>query len=112
MKVQNNTMERYNKGGVKIKVVLALLIVLLGLGGYLYYWYSGVLDLQQRSMIAVDENTKLKTSVDRLEVLQNSLDAEYKRCQEFIIQSEGDFGSFEYCKRVINWINDNSLLSR
>jgi len=89
----------------KGKSILILFVLVLVLVGYGYYWYSGVLEKGEQAQVVLTENETLKADVEQYKILKESLTNEYDRCQEFISQREGDFGSFEYCKKFIEWIN-------
>lgn len=86
----------------KTRIILIAAIVLLAFGSYWYYWYNQTVKLRAEAEAVLRDSARL------LEV-EKAIEQEYNRCQEFIAQSEGDFGSFEYCKRFIDWVNKNSL---
>jgi flagellar basal body-associated protein FliL len=98
------------KKSSKGKLALVLLVFVLALVGYGYYWYSGILEKSEQAQIILSENETLKVDVEQYNLLKESLLNEYDRCQEFISQREGDFGSFEYCKKFIEWINAQQAL--
>jgi len=95
---------------MKSKIIIIFLIIALSLAGYGYYWFIGVKKLQQNAFNIVNENASLKEQAKKLETLNGSLTDEYNRCEKFISQSVGDFGSFEYCKTFIQWINSQNLI--
>jgi len=81
---------------MKKKIVFFLIILLLGLASYGYYWFSGI----------IKENKNAKTILSESKnygLIKKSILEEHNRCQAFIAQEEGDFGSFEYCKKFIQW---------
>ncbi|PIR96942.1 MAG: hypothetical protein COT91_04150 [Candidatus Doudnabacteria bacterium CG10_big_fil_rev_8_21_14_0_10_41_10] len=84
----------------KVKLVVFVIVVLAG--SYFYYWYNETVKLRAEAKTAV-ENAKKYSEVDEL------IKQEVARCQGFISQSEGEFGSFEYCKKYIEWADSNSL---
>jgi len=63
---------------------------------YGYYWYKETNVLRLNAISVIDK-------ADHLDILENAVNAERARCENFISQQEGDFGSFEYCKKLINW---------
>jgi len=89
--------------------VLFLLVIILGLSGYVYYWYDGIVKLQKEAKAQVEESSALIKQAGQYKHLKSMITSEYNRCQEFISQREGDFGSFEYCKRYIEWTAKNNL---
>ena len=84
------------KGVFKWKAYFVLIIILLGAGLYGYFWY------QKTNALRVEaESVILKA--EKFDGLNAALQAEQDRCKDFIVQKEGDFGSFEYCKKFILW---------
>jgi uncharacterized protein HemX len=94
----------------KGKLVLVLLILILMFVGYGYYWYSGIVEKSEQTQSILSENETLKAGATQYSILKESLADEYDRCQEFISQREGNFESFEYCKRFIEWVNAQKIL--
>ena len=99
-----NTTTQPKRASQKRNIILMLLILILGFAGYGYYWFTGVLSRDQEAKIVLMEAKKYQ---ENKEIIVQ----EYDRCQEFISQREGDFGSFEYCKKFIQWVNDWRLLT-
>lgn len=79
------------------------LIILVAVAGvvYLYFWYLQTNKLRQEAQVVIEKAEKYET-------INENIKNEYFRCQEFITQKEGDFASFEYCKRFIQWVNQIS----
>jgi|GEM_PF-1362526 len=91
------------KGSFKRKIYLILFIVLVGAALYGYYWFRTTQQLRLEAQDAIEKAVKYDT-------LQTAIQAERNRCEKFISQEEGDFGSFEYCKKFIQWANNQNLL--
>ena len=91
------------KGSLKRKVYLTLLIVVVGVGIYGYYWFSTTQQLRLEAQAVIEK-------VAKYDMLQAAIQTERDRCEKFIAQEEGDFGSFEYCKKFIQWVNNQNLL--
>jgi len=89
--------------------IMFLLILILGLTGYIYYWYDNILQLQKQAEISIKKSSSVIQEANLYKNLKESIQNEYNRCQEFISQKEGDFGSFEYCKRYIEWTSKKNL---
>ena len=86
----------------KAKGIAILIIVIIAFGSYFYYWYNQTVELRgQAEQVLADS--------ERLTEVNEAIEQEFSRCQEFITQSEGDFGSFEYCKKFIDWVNNSEL---
>jgi cell division protein FtsB len=103
--MENNNLNDDKKSNLRRKIILVFTIFLLALGAYAYYWFAGVYERNEKSKQVIYRAEKYESS---LQVMRQ----EYDRCQEFISQREGDFGSFEYCKKFIEWVNANGLLSK
>ena len=87
----------------KFKLIIILILLVIASGTCLYFWYGSTSKLRQEAREVIKE-AKSYTA------LKEYLGEEYDRCQEFIAQKEGDFGSFEYCKNFIEWVNKAPLL--
>jgi predicted negative regulator of RcsB-dependent stress response len=83
------------------KLIITFLILLVAIAGYGYYWYQDTNALRQEAIGLIDRAQKF-------EVLNKAVEKEQSRCENFISQQEGDFGSFEYCKKFIEWADLNS----
>jgi len=97
--------EKQNDKPIKLKWKIAIIVAVLLIAfiGYGYNWFTNVNRRDQEAKLLIsgaDYGNKLKVIVQ----------SEYTRCQDFIIQKQGDFGSFEYCKKFIDWTNSNKLL--
>lgn len=88
-----------NKKDWKYRVWIILVLIFLSLGLYFYSWYQSTQRLRTEAKQVIEKAGKYE------EVL-NKIQAEESRCENFIIQQEGDFSSFEYCKKFINWVNN------
>ena len=89
---------------MKTKIIIFLLLILLSLGGYGYYWYTGIVKTNNQAKKVLLRNNELKVEINSLNTLKESVLYEKSRCQNFISQEEGDFGDFEYCKNFISWV--------
>jgi hypothetical protein len=85
----------YNKF-MKKKIIIFLILLLLGFISYGYYRFSGILRENR-------DAKKVLLEGKRYNLIKNLILKEDNRCQVFITQKEGDFGSFEYCKKFIQW---------
>jgi hypothetical protein len=90
--------EPTEKGSLKWRTFLVLIIIIIGGGAYGYFW------LQKNNELRMEAEEVIERA-QRFEVILSSLNSERDRCEEFISQKEGDFGSFEYCKKFIDWMN-------
>lgn len=86
----------------KTKVKLVILIILIAAGSYFWYWYTQTIELRKEAEQVVQD-------AERFTEVEGIINTEFTRCQDFITQSEGEFGSFEYCKRFIDWVDENGL---
>jgi uncharacterized protein HemX len=84
------------KNSLKFKAYLVLIALVLGAGIYGYFWYQKTNALRAEAKIVI-----LKAK--QFDGLHAAMQAEQDRCKDFIAQKEGDFGSFEYCKKFISW---------
>lgn len=96
-------MKRGDKEYMRIKLVIFLLIIILGIAGYGYYRYKGVISIEQKAQGVLSEIQTLREQNNRYKGISEAITAENNRCQVFITQKEGDFSSFEYCKKFIQW---------
>lgn len=86
------------KKSLKKKLYLILVLILIGAGIYGYYWVKSTNDLRVEASTSIEK-------ADKYDGLMDKIRFESDRCKTFITQSQGDFGSFEYCKRFIDWSN-------
>ncbi len=84
------------QGSLKWKIYAVLALIAFGVGSYGYFWLQKTNDLRAEA-IEVVERAK------NYDVLLSKVEDELDRCEKFISQKEGDFGSFEYCKKYIDW---------
>ncbi len=84
----------------KFKLVFALVIISLLV--FLYFWFVNSLKLRNQAQEVINK-------AENYQVLEDYLNQEYDRCQEFITQEEGDFGSFQYCQGFIEWVSKAPL---
>jgi len=87
-----------NKWSLKTKFYLVVLVIIIGLVGYFYYWYKTNNDLRIKSQEVIE-------MAEKYESLQSSIVNELNNCKDFITKEKGDFGSFEYCKKFIQWVD-------
>lgn len=92
--------EKKKRFGWKAKLILVLIVVLLAAGAYGYYWVQKTYELRRQ----VEGQIEM---IESYKNLRAGLQAEYSRCQSFISQEQGEFGSFEYCQRFTQWVNNN-----
>jgi LPS O-antigen subunit length determinant protein (WzzB/FepE family) len=83
-------------------IIFSITLILIGIA-YGYFWYQSTNTLRQEADSVLED-------VEKFNVLSEALNKEKGHCQIFITQQEGDFGSFEYCKKFIEWININNLI--
>jgi len=100
---QNNIQSKpKKKGKLKWKIYLILLLLLVGGVVYGYYWYQGTNTLRLEAKNVVEQANKY-------DALKTNIINESQRCKGFISQEQGDFGSFEYCKKFIQYANNLGL---
>lgn len=86
------------------KVLLLILLVIIFAGLiYFFVWYAKVQKVYKQSKT-------ITMDYDQLANMQEIIQNEYDRCQSFISQQQGDFGSFEYCKKYLEWSKENQLI--
>jgi predicted negative regulator of RcsB-dependent stress response len=86
----------HKKGHFKRNLHIVLILVILGALAYGYIWYRATNSARIEAENVIDR-------AERFDALQAALDAERDRCEKFIAQQEGNFGSFEYCRTFIDW---------
>jgi flagellar basal body-associated protein FliL len=94
---------------MKIKLTVLILIIVLSIAGFAYYWYSGVVSKDKKASSVLSEIQVLREQSNHYKTTLKSISDEKNRCQVFITQKEGDFGSFEYCKKFIDWVKNVPL---
>ena len=78
------------------KLYLTIIIILIVASAYGYFWFT-------KNQKLVNEAQQLVEQSKKYESLNTAIQEELDRCDKFISQKEGDFGSFEYCQKFINW---------
>ncbi len=94
MENNNNIVEKKKSWKRKIHLVCVLLIVVASICGY--FWIRKTNSLRLEAINVMEQARKFNT-------LKSGINTERDRCKNFIIQGQGDFSSFEYCKKFINW---------
>ncbi len=95
--MNDDRVKKKNNWKNKTLIVLVLIIALLSL--YIYFQHQSM----QRLKV---ESQELMEKSDKYEVISEKIESERSRCENFIIREEGDFVSFEYCKKFIDWSNE------
>lgn len=127
--VQKPQMDKYvqkwNKlDNMKKALAGALVVMVIALGGYGFYWYSGVVKTREVAQQALRNSADLQdlsAKYDALQVTYNDLQGKYtslegdvtaelQRCRDFIGQTEGNFATFEYCKGFVNWADGLEMM--
>ncbi len=93
---QLNSVEPKKKGSLKVKILLVFLVLVIGAGVYGYFWAKKTNALRSEAINTIEKAEKFDT-------LKSKIDFERERCKNFIVQEQGDFSSFEYCKKFIDW---------
>jgi len=93
-----------SKKSWKFKLLFIFILIFISVLVWFYFWFTNTLILRNQAQEVVNQ-------AENYQVLEDYIDQEYNRCQEFITQKEGDFGSFEYCKNFIEWVNKAPLLN-
>lgn len=88
---------------MKIKLYLILIVLVLVLTLFGYYWLSGIIRENEQAKAVLSDSEKYQ-------MIKKSISDETDRCEKFISQSQGDFGSFEYCKKFIDWTNSQQTI--
>ncbi|MFH0740164.1 MAG: hypothetical protein V1819_03625 [bacterium] len=94
--MENNNVEKKKSWKRKIHLVCILLIIGAGICGY--FWIKKTNNLRLEAINVIERAEKFDT-------LKSGINVERDRCKNFIIQEQGDFSSFEYCKKFINWVD-------
>lgn len=82
----------------KWKIYLILFFLIIGVGIYGYFWY-------QRNNTLLTKAQSAMERAGQYDALKTMIIDERQRCESFIAQKTGDFGSFEYCQKFIQWTN-------
>ncbi|MDP2741659.1 MAG: hypothetical protein Q8O66_03180 [bacterium] len=78
-----------------VHIISLLILIIFAIYGY---------NLKQQTNALRIETQAVTERAQKFDILNNSIKAEQDRCEKFITQKEGDFGSFEYCKEFIDWV--------
>jgi len=84
------------KHSTKQTVYLVIIALVVGLVIYTYFWVKNTNDLRNKAIEVVGE-------ANQYQVLNTAIRDEQNRCKTLITQESGDFSSFEYCKKFIDW---------
>ena len=87
----------------RYKIYVVLILITIGAGAYGYLWLKETNRLKAEALSIINK-------VEQYESLRSEINTERGRCEDFITRREGDFGSFEYCKKFIDWA-DTLILS-
>jgi len=87
---------------LKTRFFIGLVLVALGLAGYLWYWYRTTAQVRQTAKSVVERATQY-------ERLKGAINQETNRCREFMTGGSGAFAEFEYCKKFIEWAEQNMV---
>lgn len=101
MENENIKNEQHGKGAIvfkKVKIITIVIIVLgvISFGVYGYFWFQSTKNIRAEAEAVVGD-------AKQYNLLKDKIQTENSRCKNFISQKEGDFGSFEYCKKYIKW---------
>lgn len=84
------------KTSFKRRALVIVLVIFLAAAIYGYFWYISTQKLRLEAQGVIEK-------ADRYDLLSAEVQKERSRCENFISQKEGDFGSFEYCQKYIDW---------
>lgn len=84
---------------------LILIVILLGGLTFGYFWFKGALKMKQNAQEVISQAQQFEIVNQELENLKQKIEIENSRCLDFIAKQEGDFGSFAYCQKFIDWAN-------
>ncbi len=85
------------KSAIKLWAGVVFILILIGCGIYGYIWY------RQTNTLRLEAQA-VASRAQKFDVLDSAVKAEQDRCEKFIAQKEGNFGSFEYCKEFVDWV--------
>jgi len=85
---------------VKLIFFIVLIVIIFSLGLYGYLWVLSTQKMRIEAQNTIRDAQNFKS-------LEEKIKTEKSRCENFISQKEGDFGSFEYCQKFIDWTNTN-----
>ena len=84
------------KTSIKWKIYLVVILLVIGVGVYGYFWVKNTNDLRTKATAVIKE-------ANQYQVLDTAIRDEQNRCKTLVTQESGDFSSFEYCKKFIDW---------
>lgn len=93
---QEKIIKKKNNWKNKFLIILILIIILIVF--YIYFQHRFTQKLRTDARQSIEKANKY-------DVILEKVQSERSRCENFIVQEEGDFGSFEYCKKFIDWSN-------
>lgn len=93
---ENAQLAAKKESPVKWRMYLVFALILIAVGVYGYYWYQQTSELRFEAQTVIDRAGKF-------DILADAVNAERDRCEKFIARKVGDFGSFEYCGKFIDW---------
>lgn len=101
--MENNNQKEFQaikkEKSIKWKVYFIIAVIFVGFGAYGYYWY------QQTNILRIEAQSVVNKAM-KYDILSDTVNAENDRCEKFIANKEGDFGSFEYCKKFIDLVDN------
>jgi len=86
--------------------ILLILVLLIGISLFVSSFYL------RRILLENEEAQLLKGNTEQLAQIQSSITDEYNRCTGFLLQEEGEFAQFEYCKQFISWVDTTVKLDK
>lgn len=95
-------MEQAKKGSLKRIVVMLFLLAVLITGAYGYFKLNGILKTNEEAKALINNQAAYENTLEAVET-------EYLRCKSFIVQEEGDFASFAYCQKFLEWADAYEL---
>lgn len=86
----------------KISLLILLAIIIIAVIWVLSWYTKTQKTYRQSQSIVLD--------YEKWAHVQETIQQEYDRCQQFISQQQGDFGSFQYCEKFLEWSKANNLI--
>lgn len=97
------TPEKPKKSRIKKWLKIILVLIVIGGGLYVYFWYTNIQGLQEEANQALEASQSSQAEIISLRNYKEQVDLEFTRCQTFISEEEGSFGEFEYCQSFLDW---------
>ncbi len=94
--IEQSAPKRKKSSKFKLILILVLLALVLGAGAYGYFWIRSTQKARTEAQSVIKD-------AEQYNLLKEKIQSEKSRCENFISQKEGDFGSFEYCQKYIDW---------